>query len=158
MLLDKLLRGAIAGAVVMSLCGGLVAVAQAQSDIVKERHENRKALSAAGREIRKLMQDSSSDLNEIANQANKMAELDKAFATMFPPGSDKDPNSLAAPAIWSDRAGFDAINQRAIDAALKLAALAKEGKRDALSDQYRELGKTCGDCHRAYTTKDPFKQ
>lgn len=158
MLLKKLASAAMAGAIVLSLSGGLALVAQAQSDVVKARQENRKALSAAGREIRRLMQDSNGDLNAIADQANKMAALDKAFAGLFPPDSDKDAKTLAAPAIWSDRAGFDAANQRATDAALKLATLAKDGKRDALADQYRELGKTCGECHRSYTTKDPFKQ
>lgn len=153
----RVVRSIVAGAVAVSLVGGLVAVAQAQSDVVKARQDNRKALSATGREVSKLIKENG-DLNEIANQANKMAELDKAFATMFPPGSDKDPNTLAAPAIWSDRAGFDAANQRSTDAALKLAALAKDGKRDALADQLRDLGKSCGECHRAYTTKDPFKK
>ena len=153
----RVVKSVVAGAIAVSLVGGLVAVAQAQSDIVKARQDNRKALSAAGRQVSKLVKENG-DLSEIADQANKMAELDKAFAGMFPPGSDKDPDTLAAPSIWSDRAGFDAANQRATDAALKMAALAKDGKRDALADQLRDLGKTCGECHRAYTTRDPFKK
>ncbi len=152
----KLAKGVIAAALAVALVGGMVAVVQAQADVIKARQDNRKALSSTGREVRRLI-DANGDLAEIATQATKIAELDKAFGGLVPPGSDKG-DTLAAPAIWNDRAGFDAINQQSVDAAVKLAALAKSGDRAGLMDQYRALGKACGDCHRGYTTKDPFKK
>ncbi len=153
---SNLVKSALAAAVLVSLVGGTVAVAQAQADIIKARQDNRKAVNSTGREIRKLIE-SNGDLTELANQATKLAELDKAFGTMFPPGSDTG-DTLAAPAIWTDRAGFDALNKASMDGALKLADLAKAGDRSVLMDQYRVLGKGCGECHRAYTKSDPFKK
>lgn len=154
--MKNVIKGVVAAAIALSLLGGVAVVAQAQTDVIKARQDNRKALTGAGRELRKLIE-GNGDLAEIANQASKMADLNKAFGGMFPPGSDKG-DTLAAPAIWTDRAGFDKINQESIDAATKLAALAKAGTRDGLMDQYRALGKTCGDCHRGYTKSDPFKK
>ena len=152
----RYVKVAVAAALVLSLSGGIVAVAQAQADVIKARQENRKALTVIGRDMRKII-DGNGDLNELATLANRAADLGKAFGTMFPPGSDKG-DTLAAPAIWTDRAGFDAINKTSIDAALKLAELAKAGDRSVLLAQYGALGKTCGECHRGYAKSDPFKK
>jgi cytochrome c556 len=149
-------KAAVAVILALSLSGGIVAVAQAQADVIKARQENRKALNEIGREMFK-QKDGSGDLAHLAELANKAADLNKAFAGMFPPGSDKG-DTLAAPAIWTDRAGFDAANKESVDVASKIAALAKAGDRDGLPDQFKAMGRTCGTCHRAYTTSDPFKK
>ncbi len=153
---SKWVKGAIAAALAVSLVGGMVAVAQAQADIIKARQDNRKALSSVGREISKIVK-ADGDLAELAVQANKMAELNKAFGGMFPPGSDTG-DTLAGPAIWTDRAGFDTANKASVDAALKLADMAKAGDRSVLADQLKVIGKGCGECHRAYAKSDPFKK
>jgi cytochrome c556 len=154
-MMKRVFSGAVAAVIAMSLLGGVV-VAQAQTDVIKARQENRKTLNDLGRDMFK-QKDGSGDLAHLAELANKAAELDKAFGGMFPPGSDKG-DTLAAPAIWTDRAGFDAANQASIDAMVKLAALAKAGDRDALPDQFKAVGRSCGGCHREYTTSDPFKK
>jgi cytochrome c556 len=153
----SLIMGAVAVALALSFTGGVVVVAQAQGDIIKARQDNRKEITRlGGREMRPLLE-ANGNLTELATRAERIAELNKQFATMFPPGSDKG-DTLAAPAIWTDRAGFEAANKASVDAALKMAALAKAGDRAALADQYRAMGGTCGACHRAYTTADPFKK
>lgn len=125
--------------------------------IIKARQDNRKEITRiGGRELGPLVKESGS-LTEIATKADRLVELHKAFATMFPPGSDKG-DTLAAPAIWTDRAGFDAINKKAVDAATAMAAAARAGDRAAVADQYKAMAGTCGECHKAYATKDPFKK
>jgi cytochrome c556 len=152
----RYVKAAIAAALVVSLSGGIVAVAQAQADVIKARQDNRKALNSVGREAFKIIK-AEGDLAELAVQANKMAELNKAFGALFPPGSDTG-DTLAAPAIWTDRAGFDAMNKASVDATLKLAELAKAGDRSGVAEQSKVVGKSCGECHRAYTKSDPFKK
>ncbi|MDF3072713.1 MAG: hypothetical protein K0S54_380 [Alphaproteobacteria bacterium] len=154
---NRWVKGAVAAALALSFAGGVVVVAQAQGDVIKARQDNRKEITRlGGREMRPLLE-ADGNLAELATRAERIAELNKQFATMFPPGSDKG-NTLASPAIWTDRAGFDAANKASVDAALKMAELAKAGNRAALADQYKVMGSTCGACHQKYTTSDPFKK
>lgn len=156
-MLKRWMQGAMAAAVALSAVGGIALVAQAQTDIIKQRQDNRKEITRiGGREIRPLVNDNGS-LSEIATKADRLVELHKAFATMFPPGSDKG-DTLASPAIWSDRAGFDAVNNKTVDAATKMAAAARAGDRAAVGDQFKAMAATCGECHQKYTTSDPFKK
>jgi cytochrome c556 len=156
-MLKRWMQGALAATVALSFVGGVAVVAQAQTDIIKARQDNRKEITRlGGREMRALMEPNG-NLTELAAKAERIAELNKQFGAMFPPGSDKG-DTLASPAIWTDRAGFDAVNKESVDAALKMAELAKAGNRAALADQYKVMGANCGACHQKYTTSDPFKK
>jgi len=156
-MIKKFVAGALALGLIVGLTGGTAYVAYAQADVIKARQDNRKEITRiGGREIRPLVNDNGS-LTEIATKADRLVELHKAFATMFPPGSDKG-DTLASPAIWSDRAGFDAINGKTVDAATKLAAAARASDRAAVADQFKAMAATCGECHQKYTTSDPFKK
>lgn len=156
-MIRKFVAGALALGLTVGLTGGTAYVAYAQADVIKARQDNRKEITRiGGREIRPLVTDNGS-LTEIATKADRLVELHKAFATMFPPGSDKG-DTLAAPAIWTDRAGFDAINNKVVDAATKMAALARSGDRAGVGEQFKAMAGTCGECHQKYTTKDPFKK
>lgn len=151
----RLILGALSLALVGAIVSGPMVLAQAQTDVIKARQENRKETTRLGREVRKLI-DAKGDNAEIAAKAMQIAELTKKFETMFPAGSDKG-ETKAAPAIWTDRAGFDQASKVSIDAAERLAQLAKAGDTAGLMNQYRQLGGSCGACHRKFTTSDPFK-
>ena len=156
-MIRKLAVGALALGIVAGLTGGTAYVAFAQADVIKARQDNRKEITRiGGREIRQIINDNG-NLNELAVKADRLVELHKAFGTMFPPGSDKG-DTLAAPTIWTDRAGFDAINKKAVDGAARMAELARAGDRAGVADQFKALGGTCGECHQKYATKDPFKK
>jgi cytochrome c556 len=153
----SLVRSIVAAALALSFTGGIVVVAQAQGDVIKARQDNRKEITRiGGRELAPLVRENGS-LTEIAAKADRLVELHKAFAGMFPAGSDKG-DTLAAPAIWTDRAGFDAINNKTVDAATKMAAAARAGDRAAVGDQFKVMAGTCGECHQKFATKDPFKK
>jgi cytochrome c556 len=153
----SLVKGVVAAALALSFTDGIVLVAQAQGDIIKARQDNRKEITRiGGRELAPLVRENGS-LTEIAAKADQLVVLHKAFAGMFPAGSDKG-DTLAAPAIWTDRAGFDAINAKTVDAATKMAAAARAGDRTAVGDQFKVMGAACGECHQKYATKDPFKK
>ena len=153
----SLVMGVVAAALALSFTGGIVVVAQAQGDVIKARQDNRKEITRiGGRELAPLVRENGS-LTEIAAKADRLAELHKAFATMFPAGSDKG-DTLAAPAIWTDKAGFDAINNKVVDASVKMAAAARAGDRTAIGDQFKVMAGACGECHQKFAKSDPFKK
>jgi len=74
------------------------------------------------------------------------------FPTLFPPGSDKG-ETKAAPAIWTDRAGFEKDAQALAAAGAQLATAAKAGDETAVAAAYKDIGDACGACHKTYKLK-----
>lgn len=76
-------------------------------------------------------------------------EWSRGIPDAFPPGSDRG-ETKAQPAVWSDRATFDA---RAADfraQAGKLLAAAESGDGTAFAREYAATGQTCSACHRGF--------
>jgi cytochrome c556 len=71
------------------------------------------------------------------------------FPTMFPPGSDKG-DTKAAPAIWTDKAGFEKDAETLSAAGGALAAAAKAGDATAAAAAYKDIGDACAACHKQY--------
>ena len=73
-----------------------------------------------------------------------------AFGYMFPEGSETGSNTEAAPAIWSDRAGFDAaVNKFVTDT----SSAAKITDLDSFKAAFGAATANCGACHKAYRVK-----
>lgn len=133
-----------------AMIGGAT-IALAQSDVVKQRQDNRKQTAAAMRAIKGVL-DSKGDPKIVVQQAAKLKELEAAFVKMFPPGSDKD--SKALPAVWTDMAGFQAASKAADTAYDKLAMAGGSGDLTAVAAAFQETGKACGACHQKFRAKD----
>lgn len=91
---------------------------------------------------------------KAAISAMRAASL--SFGDYFPDGSDGG-TTEAAPAIWSDRAGFDA--QTAKFAAATEAAAAASGKSgpadvEAFKAAFGPIFGTCKSCHEGYRVKN----
>jgi cytochrome c556 len=71
--------------------------------IVKERMDNFKASQGHLKAISRLL--GSAEFDEIISRASAMREWGMAMAAAFPEGSGGAPSD-AAPAIWTDNAGF----------------------------------------------------
>jgi cytochrome c556 len=93
------------------------------------------------------------DVTTQAFAARSLARWAKTIPAMFPAGTGIAP-SEALPAIWTDRAGFEAKAAAYAEAADKLAALAKAGDKPGFAAQFGEVGKSCGACHDAYRVPD----
>lgn len=93
------------------------------------------------------------DVTKLEQPAKALARWMTQFPTLFPPGSDTGHNTKALPAVWSDQAGFQKAADKFIDAADKLAQLAKAGDADGVASQVKIVGEACGACHRAYRAK-----
>ena len=137
-----------AGLVALALGGGIMATtAWAQADPVAQRKEEMKRASAHLEAIKKIL-DAGEPVGPIAARAEEMRGYYATLPGLFPPGSTE--NSKALPAVWSDRAGFERASATATEAATKLAAAANSGDAAATATAFREMGASCGGCHRNY--------
>ena len=74
------------------------------------------------------------------------------FGELFPDGSDSGGETTAAPAIWEDRAGFNAaLAKFAADTGAGIAA--KPADLDAFRAAFGAAASNCGACHKAYRVK-----
>lgn len=89
-----------------------------------------------------------------ADLANELADWAALIPDMFPAGTEKGHDTHALAAVWSDRAGFEKAARTYHDAALKLAAAAKEDDKSAFAAAFKETGKACGACHKTYRQKE----
>ena len=97
---------------------------------------------------------SGADVKPLADNAAAIAEWAGILPTMFPSGTDKGHDTKALPAIWSDRVGFEKDAAAYAAAAKNLAAAAKAGDKAAFAVAFKQTGKACGACHKAYRKKE----
>jgi cytochrome c556 len=97
---------------------------------------------------------SGADVKPFADNAAAIAEWAGILTTMFPPGTEKGHDTKALPAIWTDRAGFEKDAANYETAAKALAAAAKADDKAAFAVAFKQTGKACGACHKAYRQKD----
>ena len=149
--MKKTLVVAVIGALAAGAMVAGATVAMAQGDPIAERKENRKQAGAAMRAIKGII-DAKGPTSGAVEQAAKLKTLEVAFEKMFPAGSDKG-DTKALPAIWTDRAGFQAASKASDAAYDKLAVAAGSGNLEALTAAFAETGKTCGACHDKFRAK-----
>lgn len=92
------------------------------------------------------------DVKAFANSATAMARWMKQFPSTFPPGSDKGATK-ALPTVWTDEAGFHQAAVNFVEAADKLAQLAKAGDTAGFTAQVKTVGDACGACHDKFRAK-----
>ena len=147
----KILIAAIAGVLATGAMVGGATIALAQADVIKQRQENRKATAAEMRAIKGII-DAKGDAKTVAPHAAKLKELELAFVTMFPAGSDTG-DTKALPAVWTDMAGFQAASKGASAAYDGLATAAATGDLAQVSTAFDATGKACGACHTKFRAK-----
>lgn len=84
--------------------------------------------------------------------AQTIAETARAQGRLFPAGSGPAAGvkTDALPAIWSDRATFDAQMAKLVVESDKLVAVTKSGNAAAIGVQAKATGAVCGACHRQF--------
>jgi cytochrome c556 len=73
----------------------------------------------------------------------------KLFPTLFPAGTETGGDTEAAPKIWQDKAGFDAIAAKLASAA-EAAESAADGGLDAFKPAFGAMAANCKACHQDY--------
>lgn len=119
------------------------------ADTVNDRETTMKEIGKAYKAIAGMAKAGTFDQAEINKHATDIAAKLDSFKTLFPDGSQTD-DKQASPDIWADRAGFDAAQSAARDAAMKVAAT----DATAFPVTFKELGAGCKACHTKYRLAD----
>jgi cytochrome c556 len=142
------------------LAAALVAIplaATAQTGLTSEQivaaRQSAYALSAADFVQMKAQADAGADVHTLAFPARVLARWARTLPSLFPAGTDL-PNSKALPAVWSDRAGFEARATAYATAATALAEAAQSGDRAVFLTRWAAVRQTCSDCHDTYRRPD----
>jgi cytochrome c556 len=95
------------------------------------------------------------DVAAVRGPANQIAALSGQAPRWFPAGSGPQAGrTQAKPAIWQQRADFDAKMRNFGLAAKAFQAAAAGGDLNAMKAAHGRLGQTCGACHEPYRAKN----
>ena len=97
--------------------------------------------------------DAKVDVKRLADRGDALARSGKVIPLVFPKGSETGYPTKALPSVWSDRAGFEKAASNLVEAAEKLAVLARSGDSDGFAAQWKVTGDTCSACHKEYRAK-----
>ena len=100
------------------------------------------ALSAGSFAAMKAAADAGADVHSLVLPARTLARWARTLPSLFPAGTNL-PSSKALPAVWSDRAGFEARAAAYADAAQALAEAAQSGDRAAFLTRWARCAPTC---------------
>lgn len=121
-------------------------------ETIAMRRANRKRTGELAESIKKALAAGATAQSQQA-AVQELDDLAKPFKGWFPAGTETGGGTHALPAIWTERAKFDAaadVNQTAID---RLLVLAKAGDTVAFTAQFHEVGASCGACHRSFKAR-----
>lgn len=125
--------------------------AGAQSDPIKERQAIMKQIGdQTGAGAAMLKGEAPFDAAKAAAIFKTYTEGGAKFGTLFPEGSDKG-DTKALPAVWSNRAGFDAelaAFNKAVAAGAPNIATA-----DGFKNAFSAVAQTCRTCHSTYKAR-----
>jgi cytochrome c556 len=96
---------------------------------------------------------SGADVKPFAEGAAAMAKWGKQYVGLYPDGTQTGLDTKAKPEIWSDRAGFEKADAAFVSASEKLEEAAKSGDKAGFAAAFKEVGGTCGGCHRNYKAR-----
>jgi cytochrome c556 len=94
-------------------------------------------------------QASADDLKRANFPAHALAGWARAIPAMFPEGTDIPPSD-ALPALWSDRAGFNAAAEGFVVATTAVNQAVAANDKVAYRAALDQVGKACSACHDKY--------
>ncbi len=125
-----------------------------ESDPIKERQGLMEDTKNAAGPVGKMMRgDMDFDAEQFIASMDVFISVASRYGDLFPEGSEFGHGTEAAPAIWSDRAGFNA----ALDKWMAAAKAAKAGAPESLNEARPLAGpvfQTCKGCHDDYRIDD----
>ena len=93
------------------------------------------------------------DVKRQEHAADGLDHFGHSIAGLFPEGS-LAPDSRALPAIWANKADFDARATAFGDASARLAQLAKAGDTAGFAAQAKVVAGGCNACHSLYRAEE----
>ena len=141
-----LLKATVMAGLVMGLASA--AWADTAADAIAQRQAGYKAIGAATGDIKKAME-AGGDLTAVAAKAEVVSAFAKRIPALFPAGSGTESGvkTRALPAIWQNRAAFDAAAAGLGTAAGAQLAAAQANNEAAFRAGMAAIGQACGACH-----------
>jgi cytochrome c556 len=132
-----------------------VSVAAAPADVITARQKNYKQIGKAFKAISDNLK-TTPDVKLIQANAPVIAKFAPKVSTWFPAGTGKETGvkTAALPAVWSQRAEFDADAKKFADAAAAFDGVVKKGNLDEIKVSAGALGKTCKGCHDTFRERE----
>jgi len=138
---------------VLTVASSLVAMALATSVVlaaspIEERQAAMKAVGKATGELAKIAK-GETKFDDATVKENAQTIHDKLISvkTLFPEGSETGFKTHALPAIWTDRATFEAALKRAQEASLAMTQVTTE---QDFMPALNTLGGACKNCHEKF--------
>jgi cytochrome c556 len=129
-------------------------VALAEDDPRVVRHELMEDVGDAAKVVGAMLKgEREYDAAAAAESLATFSEVASKFGDLFPAGTETGADTEAAPAIWEDRAGFDAALKDWSDATAAAVAAAPATLEDA-KPVLGAVFKTCKGCHDTYRIED----
>lgn len=145
------MRRAVVLASLLALGTGM-AVAQ-NLDVIKQRKELFKAMGGGAGPMGKMLRgEEAFDLTKVQAGLKAIGENNPKVAKLFPADSKEGGETKALPAIWTDKAKFDAIFTK-LDADLAALGPAIKDEASFKANAPKILG-NCGACHNDFRLKD----
>ena len=131
----------------------LFTVSMAQANPIEDRQAKMKTVGKSMGIVGKMAKGQSEFDGAAALAAFvAMKEAAQDYETLFPAGTETGGETEAAPAIFTDRAGFEAKHAD-FEASLAKVTAAAPASVEALGAMVGEVGQNCGVCHKAYRIK-----
>lgn len=130
---------------VLTLAGALAA---APADPKATRQASFKKMGAAMKVMKEQLAGGSPARPAMLAAAQTVAATARQQGALFPAGSGAGTDAL--PAIWTQKASFDAQMAKLVAESGKLVAVVNGGNVDAVSAQFKVVGGTCAGCHKQF--------
>jgi len=130
--------------------------AAAEPAVIEERQDNFEAIGDAFKAVRGELEKGAPDFTLIASKASDINTRAAKIEGHFPAGTSVDDgfDTEALAAIWQKPDDFKAAAQKLVDESAKLASLAGEGDKAAVSAQAMTMGGACKGCHDNFRLDD----
>jgi cytochrome c556 len=136
----------------------MVGTAAAQADLARAVTERREGLRQVGQHMEAMaaIARASGDPRPAVERIAFLQTWFTGFPNRFPEGTAQGAAGIetrALPAIWQNRADFEALD-RALQANLAtLRSTAEAGNAQAFAAALQTTGASCGNCHRPYRAR-----
>jgi cytochrome c556 len=137
--------------VAMSVLGASAALAMSGADAIKARRELMKANGDATKPVVAIMKGAPFDLSTVQTALKTYINAAEKMPGLFPDDS-KTGDTHALPAIWDNKADFEArFKKLGADATAALTSVTDAASFKAIMPDFF---KNCGGCHEKYRVKE----
>lgn len=143
-------RSLIAAALIGA--AGLAPALAADEPQVVRQEMMKKVGGATGAMAKMVKGEADFDADAALTALTTISEVAGSIGEYFPEGSETGFETEAAPAIWTDRDGFNELLAK-FKADADAAVAAAPADLDALKASFGPLTKNCGTCHEDYRLK-----